>query len=109
MSRFREPDDFMFSTHARKPIDLHNSIRRVIKPMCRKLGIPEVSWHDFRYMFTTWGRQNAADIPNETMRDLLRHTDVRMTLDVYSQVSNGAEAVRRIERYVWPQNAPNLV
>lgn len=109
ISKFKDPDDFMFATKAGKPIDLHNSIRRVVKPCCRRLGIPEASWHDLRYTFTTWGRQNAADIPAEVMRDLLRHTDVKMTLDVYSQISNGSEAIVRIEEYAWSEDAAEVM
>lgn len=95
VSRFKGPEAFIFSTKAGKPVDLHNSIRRVVKPTCRKLGLPEISWHDLRRTFTTWGRR--AGVKAETMRDLLRHTDVKMTLGVYSQVSDGAEAVAEIE------------
>ena len=28
------------------PIDLHNAVARHVKPVCRRLGLPEVSWHD---------------------------------------------------------------
>ena len=101
MAKFKGAEDFVFAIRTNTPIDLHNVIARHIKPACRKLGIPEVSWHDFRYTYTTWGRN--AGVKAETMRDQLGHSSVLMTLDVYSQVDDRRSEAEAIERYALPQ------
>ena len=35
-------DDFIFGIRTNSPIDLHHAIARHVKPLCRKLGIPEM-------------------------------------------------------------------
>jgi integrase len=72
-------DDFLFG------LNLHNAIRRVIKPACRLLRIPVVSWHDLRHTYTTWGRQ--AGISPEVMRDQLGHASIKTTLGIYSHMA----------------------
>ena len=96
-AKFTNPDDFVFGVRTNSPIDLHNAVVRLIKPACRKLGLPEVSWHDLRHTYTTWGRR--AGVDPESMRDQLGHSSVQITLDVYSHAQDRAEAAARIERY----------
>ena len=96
-AKFTDPDDFIFTIRTNSPIDLHNAAARHIKPTCRKLGLPEVSWHDLRHTYTTWGRR--AGVQPETMRDQLGHSSVQITLDVYSHVQDRADAAARIEQY----------
>ena len=96
-ARFTNPEDFVFSVRQNKPIDLHNAMARQIKPACRRLGLPEMSWHDFRHTYTTWGRR--AGVKAETMRDQLGHHSVQLTLDVYSHTDDSAAEAARIEGY----------
>jgi integrase len=98
MARFTGPDDFMFSIRTNTPIDLKNALARHVKKACRKLGIPEVSWHDFRHTYATWGR--LAGIKAEALRDQLGHSSVLMTLDVYSHAAQErAGDAAKIEEY----------
>ena len=72
---------------------------RHIKPVCRKLGIADIGWHDLRHTYTTWGRR--AGVPIETMRDQLGHTSSVLTLDLYSHAGDDREgAAEAIENYV---------
>ena len=94
---FTAPEDFVFSIKTNSPIDLKNAIERHIKPACRRLGIPEVSWHDLRHTYTTWGRR--AGVRAEAMRDQLGHASVTTTLDIYSHVDDSDRVAEAIERY----------
>ena len=102
VAKFKGADDFLFAIRTNTPIDLHNAVARHIKPMCRKLGIPEVSWHDLRHTYTTWGRR--AGVKAEAMRDQLGHSSVLMTLDVYSHTEDRESEAALIERYAWPED-----
>jgi len=78
-----QPDDFVFATERGTPLSPANVLNRVIHPACGRLGIPRVSWHNFRYTYTTW-----ADATGESIKALqaqLGHTDSKLTLSVYTQ------------------------
>jgi len=96
-ARFVGDEDFVFSLKTNSPIDLHNAKARHIKPACIKLGLPLMSWHDFRHTYTTWGRR--AGVKAETMRDQLGHHSVQLTLDLYSHVDDRAAEAAHIEDY----------
>jgi integrase len=100
-AKFTGPSDFMFGIRTNTPIDLHNAAGRHIKPACKRLGLPAVSWHDLRHTYTTWGR--LAGMKAETMRDQLGHASVLMTLDVYSHAQDRAGEAALIEQYAWPK------
>ena len=98
-AEFTKPSDFVFAIRTNSPIDLHNAMARHIKPVCRKIGISDIGWHDLRHTYTTWGRR--AGIPVETMRDQLGHTSSVLTLDVYSHAGDDREgAAEAIDDYV---------
>ncbi|MDA1236264.1 MAG: site-specific integrase [Acidobacteria bacterium] len=104
-SKFTEPEDFVFAIRTNTPIDLNRALERLIKPLAEKRGLPRFSYHDFRHAYTTWGRK--AGVAAEVMRDLVGHTSVTMTQDVYSHMDDDdGEAVAMIGRYVWPESRP---
>lgn len=94
---FAGPSDFVFSVRTNSPINLKNAVERHIKPACRRLGIPVVSWHDLRHTYTTWGRR--AGVRAESMRDQLGHSSVTTTLDIYSHVDSQDGVAEAIEAY----------
>ena len=98
-AKFTGADDFVFGIRTNSPIDLHNVIARHIKPTCVKLGLPLVSWHDFRHTYTTWARR--AGVNAETMRDQLGHSSVKITLDIYSHLDDREKDAALIEGYGW--------
>jgi integrase len=105
-ARFKGPDDFMFGIRTNSPIDLHNAVARFVKPACKTLGLPAVSWHDLRHTYTTWGR--LAGMKAETMRDQLGHSSVVMTLDVYSHAQDRSGEAAMIEQWAWPKLATEV-
>ena len=94
---FTGPSDFVFSIRTNSPINLKNTVERHVKPACRRLGIPAVSWHDLRHTYTTWGRR--AGVKAESMRDQLGHSSVKTTLDIYSHVDSQDGVAEAIEAY----------
>lgn len=87
-----QPDDFVFRAKCSTPLNPSNIWNRVLVPACKRAGIPRVSWHSFRYTYSTW-----ADPTGESIRALqaqLGHTDSRLTLSVYTQPM--PEAQRRL-------------
>ena len=94
---FTGDQDFVFALRTPTPIDLHHVMARHVKPVCERLGLPRIGWHDLRHTYTTWGRR--AGVDPEAMRDQLGHSSVQITLDVYSHIENGANAAASIERY----------
>ena len=99
---FTGDDDFVFALRTPRPINLENVVSRKVKPMCQRLGIPEVSWHDLRRMTATWARQ--AGLPVEEVRDLLRHESAALTLDRYSQLKADGTSAQRLADHVLGAN-----
>ena len=96
-AKFTNPEDFVFAIRTNTPVDLHNAVARHVKPTCVKLGIPLLSWHDFRHTYTTWGRK--AGVEAEVMRDQLGHESVQVTLDIYSHIDEREAQAGQIEHY----------
>jgi len=95
----RDPECFMFGQRKNTTIELHNAMARYIKPAGKAVKVPPIGWHTLRHIFTTWGRQEG--IRAEVLRDLLGHSSVTTTLNVYAHVGREQlDAARRIEQYV---------
>jgi len=78
-----QPDDLVFHSERGTVLNPDNIRNRILVPACRRAGIPLVSWHNFRYTYSTW-----ADPTGESIKALqaqLGHTDSRLTLGVYTQ------------------------
>jgi integrase len=99
-----DPRAFMFATRNGKPKDLSHVIDSRIKPVSKRLGIPEFSWHALRRSYTSWGRQ--AGIAAETMRDQLGHSSVLITQDIYSRIER-PDLGERIESVFAESEPPN--
>jgi site-specific recombinase XerD len=97
-ARFREPECFMFGQRKNTPIDLHNAMARYIKPACLAVNLPPIGWHTLRHIYTTWGCNEG--VRPEVLRDLLGHSSVTTTLNIYAHVGREQlEAAKRIEQY----------
>jgi integrase len=78
-----QPDDLVFHTDRGTALNPNNVLNRVLHPACKRAGIPVVSWHNFRYTFSTWANPTGESI--KALQTQLGHTDARLTLDVYTQ------------------------
>jgi len=82
-------DDFVFHSELGTPLNPYNVLSRAIHPACKRAGLPPVSWHVFRYTYSTW-----ADPTGESIKALqaqLGHTDSKLTLSVYTQPMPAAQ------------------
>ena len=77
-SGFREPDSLVFATEKGTPQDEKNLMRRVIKPIAVKLGMPWMGWHVFRHTHTTLADQLGMALSDRQAQ--MGHSDYRMTM-----------------------------
>jgi integrase len=59
-------------------------LQRHFAPLCKRLGLPRIRLHDVRHTLATLLFANR--IPAKVVQEMLGHSDVGMTLDVYSHV-----------------------
>jgi integrase len=78
-----QPEDFVFASETRTALHPTNVQRRVLNPACERAGIPRVSWHNFRYTYSTWADPSGESI--KALQAQLGHTDSKLTLSVYTQ------------------------
>lgn len=88
-----KPDDWVFaSRHSRgkKPYWGQSILRRYVRPVAEKVGIQKcIGWHTFRHTYSTLLRSVGTEF--KVMQELLRHSTLRSTLDVYTQAITPAK------------------
>lgn len=94
-SRFIGPDDLVFASRNGTPLSENNLMRRVIKPVARRLGISWLSWHVFRHTHATLGEQIGMSLSDR--RAQMGHGTVKMTLHyTHSDLERRRAAVEAI-------------
>src|SRR6184192_1937566 len=74
----------------RKPIWGQAILRKYIRPVAQRLGIEKrFGWHTFRHTYSTLLRSVGTEF--KMMQELLRHSSLRSTLDVYTQAISPAK------------------
>jgi integrase len=58
-------------------------LNNYIKPAAAKLGIKGVGWHTLRHSYKAW--MASAKISPAQMKDLMRHSDIETTMNVYGK------------------------
>jgi integrase len=93
VSRYTESDDWVFVSRrnrGRKPIWGQAILRRYIRPVAQRVGIQKrFGWHTFRHTYSTLLRCVGTEF--KVMQELLRHSSLRSTLDVYTQAISPAK------------------
>jgi integrase len=77
------PESLVFCTDRGTAFNPNNVWNRVLVPACKRAKIPRVSWHNFRYTYSTWANPSGESI--KALQAQLGHTDSRPTLSVYTQ------------------------
>jgi integrase len=88
---FHSPADWMFASAysvrpalpGEKPINLWNAQTLHLAPAGVKLGLGRVGWHAFRHTYSSMLRELHVDV--KVQQELLRHSDIRTTLNIYTQ------------------------
>ena len=88
-----EADDWVFASRrhrGRKLIWGQAILRKYIRPVAQRVGIQKrFGWHTFRHTFSTLLRSVGTEF--KVMQELLRHSSLRSTLDVYTQAISPAK------------------
>ena len=95
------PDDLVFANRNSRPLDRRNLLNRDIKPVSKKLELPNISWHCFRHCNATL--LDSVGTPLGTVQALLGHGSSEMTRMVYvhSVPEDQRRAVSSIERLIF--------
>ena len=83
-----EADALIFSTWSGKPISPNNVLRQQVFPVCDALGLKRVTWLTLRRTYSSWAHEKG--VPGKVVAQLMGHTKVDTTLNVYTQVIDGA-------------------
>jgi integrase len=83
-----ELDALVFSTWSGKPISPNNVLRQQIFPACDRFGFKRATWLTFRRTYSSWAHQKG--VPGKVVAQLMGHAKVDTTLNVYTQVIDGA-------------------
>jgi integrase len=91
--RYRKPGDWIFASarhRGRTPYWGPAILRKYIQPAAREVGIEKrIGRHTFRHTYSTLLRSVGTEF--KVMQELLRHSSLRSTLDVYTQTITPAK------------------
>ena len=86
-------DDWVFASkryRGRRPYWGQAILRRYIRPVAQRVGIQKrFGWHTFRHTYSTLLRSVGTEF--KVMQELLRHSSLRSTLDIYTQAVTPAK------------------
>jgi integrase len=88
LARADEPDALVFSTGSGKPISPNNMLRQWVFPACDRLKLSRASWLTFRRTYASWAHDKG--VAGKVVAQLMGHANVDTTLNVYTQVIDGA-------------------
>lgn len=112
LTPYREPEDWVFASDSsragkkrgRQPLWLSTIMRYHIQPVIKRLGIEkQVGWHTFRRTYTTLLQANREDV--KVVQELLRHSSVKVTMDIYAQAQMPAKraAQQKVVEMIRPE------
>jgi len=91
--RYNKSSDWVFASRrycGRKTIWGQASLRRCIRPAALRAGVEKrFGWHTFRHTYSTLLRSVGTEF--KVMQELLRHSSLRSTLDIYTQAISPAK------------------
>ena len=80
--------ELIFSTVSGKPISPNSVLRRWVWPACQAADLQRVTWLTFRRTYSSWAHDKG--VPGKVVAQLMGHAKVDTTLNVYTQVLDGA-------------------
>jgi len=90
---YTKPDDWVFASRryrGRRPYWGQAILRKYVRPIAQRVGIQKcIGWHTFRHTYSTLLRSVGTEF--KVMQELLRHSTLRSTLDVYTQAITPAK------------------
>ena len=100
---YKLPDDWIFAspyTKGKLPYDPESMMKKHIRPVALRLGLPRISWHSFRHSASRWAK--AALKKLEDAKEILRHEDIATTSNIYGgmPLEEKRAVQQRLVRYV---------
>jgi integrase len=90
---YTKPDDWVFASkryRGRRPYWGQAILRKYVRPVAQRVGIQKrIGWHTFRHTYSTLLRSVGTEF--KVMQELLRHSSLRSTLDIYTQAISPAK------------------
>jgi integrase len=92
VAKYVDAQDYIFATNSnragpkrgKQPVSLAKIMQYYIQPTARRVGIKKkIGWHTLRHSFASSLHRNGEGI--KVVQELLRHSSVRITLDIYAQ------------------------
>jgi integrase len=106
-SKFRKPEDLVFTNRRGGPVHRRNLLRRQLKPTAKKLSLPRtVDFRSFRTMHSSL--MSSAGVRPEVTRDNMGHANIDVTQNVYNKTwwEERVEAVSMAAASVWREFMP---
>lgn len=98
-STHNQPDDLVFCSSSGTPLDEKNTMRRVIKPAAKKLGMPWLGWHVFRHTHATLADKVGMSATDRQAQ--LGHADFHITqLYTHEDLERRRHSIEAIENRV---------
>jgi len=96
------PEDLIFASRNQTPLNPKNLNRRVLRPACAKLELPQVTWHSFRHTHATLLGEVGESL--KTAQSLLGHSDLETTLNIYTHAipESQKRAVDKVAEIMFP-------
>jgi integrase len=100
-----EDNDLLFTDAWGRPLDGRHVTSRTFRGLLRRAGLPPIRFHDLRHTYATL--QLAAGTHPKLVQEVLGHSTIALTLDVYSHVTPSMhdEAAATMERVLGSQPA----
>jgi integrase len=90
---YTKPDDWVFASRrykGRRPYWGQAILRKYVRPAAQSVGIQKcIGWHTFRHTYSTLLRSVGTEF--KVMQELLLHSSLRSTLDIYTQAITPAK------------------
>jgi integrase len=77
-----QDNGLVFATGKGTPLDAQNIVNRHFKPLLRRVGLPDIRWHDLRH--TCFTILLARGTHPKYVQHLAGHASIQLTLDRYS-------------------------
>jgi integrase len=85
---YQKPEDRVFASDShragakrgKQPCWPMTSMRMFIKPVAKRLGMGNISWHTFRHTYSNLLQANGED--PKVVQELLRHSSIKITMDI---------------------------
>jgi len=102
------PEDLVFASRKGTPLRPDNVLKRILRPVCSRLGLPRIGWHTFRHTHATL--LNELGENPKTAQAILGHSDLGTTMGTYTHAipATMIQAEEKLSRLLSDPNGPKL-